>query len=176
MRYWVYISERPRMEQSFYDEYHQWLDNQGANEILYELENREISKSFNPKGIAPKTPFLQSMSEAGEHPLTAQIRTLYEECEFPFTEDRIVIGSRELHEWLEKNKPKTPGRLNEVKDALISIGGRGLGQVKIHVSNNKEQQLIRPTLYLIRKQEQYHNRSAQDLANEFYVPLYPDQK
>ena len=76
----------------------------------------------------------------------------------------------------EKNKPKTPGRLNEVKDALISIGGRGLGQVKIHVSNNKEQQLIRPTLYLIRKQEQYHNRSAQDLANEFYVPLYPDQK
>ena len=176
VRYWVYISERPRMEQSFYDEYHQWLDNQGANEILYELENREISESFNPKGIAPKTPFIQSMSEAGEHPLTAQIRTLYEECEFPFTEDRIVIGSRELHEWLEKNKPKTPGRLNEVKDALISIGGRGLGQVKIHVSNNKEQQLIRPTLYLIRKQEQYHNRSAQDLANEFYVPLYPDQK
>ena len=58
----------------------------------------------------------------------------------------------------------------------LSIAGIGIGTSTSTRTNNKEQQLIRPTLYLIRKQEQYHNRSAQDLANEFYVPLYPDQK
>ena len=36
------------------------------------------------------------MSVAGEHPLTKLTREMFEEEEFPFTRDRVVIGSMEL--------------------------------------------------------------------------------
>ena len=104
VRYWVYLTSRPRLPQQYYTEYHKWLDKGGAQHILYELLNHKIPEDYDPQGVAPSTPFLTEMSERGEHPITQVIRQMYEEYEFPLREDVHIIGSTELFEYLQSNK------------------------------------------------------------------------
>ena len=98
----------------------------GAAHVLHEF--RENVTEFNPHSIAPRTPYLEQMSVSGEHPLTKLMRDMYKEEVFPFTTDRHVIGSLELHDWLRDQKIGQ-ARINEVKNALENIGARDLGQV-----------------------------------------------
>ena len=89
------------MNDQFYSDYHTWLDEGGAKAILNSLKERQISEDFKPKGVAPDTPFRSQMSKGGEHPLTKIIRQLYEEQQYPFAEDQIIIGSSELYNILK---------------------------------------------------------------------------
>ena len=69
VRYWVYITDRPRKNDEFYKAIYQYIEDGGASYVLKELLERDLT-DFNPKAIAPKTAHLDSMSEAGEHPIT----------------------------------------------------------------------------------------------------------
>jgi len=164
VRYWVYITDRPRKNDNFYKDIHKFIDDGGASFVLQELLERDVSE-FNPKSIAPKTAHLDSMSEAGEHPLTQMIRQMFEEEVFPFTKDREVIGSMDLFDWLKKNQKLGRGRINDIANALEQIGGRCLGQVNIILAGKKS----RPTLYLIRNQEQHEGKTGPELADLYNV-------
>ena len=195
VRYWVYITEAPRKEQEFYTKIHKWLDNGGAKAVLYELLNRKISDSFDPNAIAPKTPFLDTMSKSGEHPLTAIIRSLYEENHKPFinnsNEEIHIIGSKELFDWLRINNLLGRARINDVSNALEQIGAINLGQVRIrqktHTVEDTEAVLYeaanleykhpwkyittKPTLYLLPRRLDLANTPTQELVDEMYKPI-----
>ena len=169
VRYWVYISEQARLNDTFYADYHKWLDNGGAKAILHSLQIREISKDFLPKGIAPDTPFRSLMQKGGEHPLTKVIRQHYEEMIYPFEEKQIIIGSLELYNTLKKQQILGRARINDVSNALEQIGGRCLGQCRIKIDSKVQ----KPTLYLIREQDKYFGRQSQELVDELYFPVIP---
>jgi len=169
VRYWVYVSERARMNDTFYADYHLWLDNGGAKAILYSLKYRDISDSFNPKGIAPDTPYREQMTKDGEHPLTQIIRVMFEEYQYPFTEKQIIIGSMELYKVLQDQRILGRARINDVAKALEQIGGRALGQCRIKLGGK----IMKPSLYLIRNQDQYAGRTPQELADQLYFPITP---
>ena len=169
VRYWVYVSERSRMNDKFYEEYHAWLDDGGAKAILHSLLNRDISESFNPKGIAPDTPYREQMTKGGEHPLTKIIRAMYEEFQYPFGEKQIAIGSMELYKVLQDMRMLGRSRINDVAKALEQIGGKPLGQCRIKFGGK----IVKPSLYLIRGQEQYLNWTPQDIADKLYMPVIP---
>ena len=168
-RYWPIINEKPRLKDDFYEKYHAWIDEGGAKAVLHNLLNRDITDDFKPKGVAPDSVFLNTMSSAGEHPLTRTIRTYFDELEFPFTEDRIVIGSRELFEWLQHHKLLGRAKINDVANALETIGGKNLGQVRVEVQGKVK----RPTLYLIRNHDEHHGKQYQELS-KLWWPLHKE--
>ena len=170
VRYWIYVTDKKRLPQQYYVDYHKWLDNGGAQHILYELLNHKIPESYDPTGIAPETPFQQQMSEHGEHPITQTIRRMYEEEEYPFRADTKIIGSTELFEFLANRKMHGRARINDVANALEIIGGKCLGQcrVKEHHGSHK---IFKPTLYLIRDVANLGHNQPQQLAEEFYKPI-----
>ena len=169
VRYWVYISEQPRLNDKFYADYHKWLDDGGAKAILHSLVTRDISDDFLPKGIAPDTPFRALMQKGGEHPLTKVIRQHYEEMIYPFEESQIIIGSLELYNTLKKQQILGRARINDVSNALEQIGGRCLGQCRITI----DKKIQKPTLYLIRDQDKHAGRKPQEVVDELYFPVIP---
>ena len=52
-RYWVYFCDVPRLNQTFYKDFHKWLDAEGASNLLHYFKNRTISDGFDPKDVAP---------------------------------------------------------------------------------------------------------------------------
>jgi len=172
MRYWVFRNIKPRKKDEFYDYVYKFLDGEGPKHVLHELLERDVSE-FKPKSPAPRTVYQEEMSTSGEHPLTKLVRDMFNELVFPFTEDRKVIGSMELHDWLKTNKKLGQARTNEVKNALESIGARDLGQVKIRLAGQKKD--IKPTLYLIRDHEEHEGKTGSQLA-ELYEPLFEEDK
>ena len=195
VRYWVYITEKPRANQEFYTKIHKWLDDGGAKAVLYELLNRDISPKFDPNAIAPKTPFLGQMSVAGEHPITAIIRKLMEEKQIPFDDvngvEQLIIGSTELFEWLKNNNMLGRARINDVANALEQLGCRNLGQCRVKIRDinkedigpvldnatnpNFEHKKVylnkKPTLYLVSRQDEFVNMQPQELADKYYIPI-----
>ncbi len=176
VRYWVYITEKPRTNQEFYTNIHKWLDDGGAKAVLHELLNRDISKNFDANAIAPKTPFLGQMSEAGEHPITQIIRTMFDEGEHPLKDDRSIIGSNELKEYLRHNNMLGRARINDVANALEQIGGRNLGQVRVQIDFDiigEGTSFTKPTLYLIRRQDEFIGNTPQEIvAKVQYRPIH----
>ena len=170
VRYWVYISEQSRLNDKFYADYHTWLDNGGAKAILDSLLEREISDDFKPKGVAPDTPFRSQMSKGGEHPLTKIIRQLYEEQQYPFAEDQIIIGSSELYNILKAKGMLKNARINDVANSLEAIGGRCLGQCRVKI----DKKIIKPTLYLLRDHDKHFGAKPQELADKIYFPVVPE--
>jgi hypothetical protein len=192
LRYWIYLTDRPRLPQEYYSEFHKYLDNGGAQHIYYELLHHKIPESYDPTGIAPTTPFQQQMSEKGEHPLTQYIRRMYDEEEYPFRADNKIIGSTELYEYLRQRKTGFGFRINDVANALEIIGGKCLGQCrvgeKVHTTKDTGDILAmaskinyqhtfrykgkKPTLYLIRDVANLGHNNPQSLADEYYKPLF----
>lgn len=162
-RYWVYINKGERLSQQFYKDYHTWIDNGGAEAVLYELKERIISDDFDPKGTAPKTPFLNEMSGAGAHPLTQIFKTYYDEMTFPFEEDRDIVSSSDLFDWFKEEKLLGRARINDVVKALEVLGARPLGQCRVLWGGKT----IKPSLYIIRNHRKYENLSTQEIAKKY---------
>ena len=167
VRYWVFMSDRERMKNEFYEEYHKWLDDGGAKAILYELTNRKIAEEFAPKGIAPFTPWNKEMSSAGAHPLSKTLKALFDEQERPFEENIDIISSMQVFEFLKGNKLLGHSRINDVKTALEFIGGRYVGQVRVKQRIEGQDKIIKPTLYIIRNHQEYDGMQGQDIANRY---------
>ena len=178
VRYWVYMCEKKRKETDFYKRYHKWLDNGGPKAILFELLERIIPESFEPKGVAPETPFTKVMSEKGAHPLSKQVKSMYDEEQEPFTLDRDIIGSTELFNYLQSHKLLGRSRINDVVNALEFIGAVPLGQVRVTIqeTNNTitEAKTIRPSLYIIRNHEKYDGQDKQK-TSESWRPILPGE-
>ena len=170
VRYWVFMSDRERMKNEFYEEYHKWLDDGGAKAILYELKDRTISEDFKPKGIAPFTPFNKEMSSAGAHPLSRTLKALFDEQERPFEEEIEIISSMQVFDFLKAHRLLGHSRINDVKTALEFIGGRYLGQVRVRQRIEGHDKIIKPTLYIIRNHQKYDGMQGQDIA-EHYKPF-----
>ena len=156
-RYAVYHSRAKRMDDEFYSKYHEWIgSDKGKRALLGAFKTRVISKTFNPKGIAPRWDSLREMSLAGEKTLEQQLRALYDQMLPPFEDDRRVISSTWLDMWCKKNHIKVP-RLNNIAYFLEKIGGVNKGQITIEYNNN----YFRPTLWIIR-----HNDLIKDYSND----------
>ena len=114
------------------------------------------------------------MSEKGAPALSKQIKSMFDEIQEPFTEDRDIIGSTELFEFLKNHKLLGRSRINDVVNGLEFIGGIPLGQVRVAIqeSNNdiNKTKIIRPSLYIIRNHERYDGMKGQDIA-EHYNPF-----
>jgi|TARA_B100001964_G_scaffold235556_1_gene295836 hypothetical protein len=178
VRYWVYMCEKKRKDTDFYKRYHKWLDNGGPKAILFELLERIIPESFEPKGVAPETPFTKVMSEKGAHPLSKQVKTMYDEEIEPFTLDRDIIGSTELFNWLQNHRVLGRSRINDVVNALEFIGAIPLGQIRVTINeiNNTitESKTMRPSLYIVRNHEKYEGMDKQKVG-ESWRPILPGE-
>jgi hypothetical protein len=170
-RYWVYINKGERLAQQFYKDYHTWIDNGGAEAVLYELKERIISDDFDPKGTAPKTPFLNEMSGAGAHPLTQIFKTYYDEMTFPFEEDRDIVSSSDLFDWFKEAKLLGRARINDVVKALEVLGARPLGQCRVLWGGKT----IKPSLYIIRNHRKYENLSTQEIAKKYNKVIFANK-
>ena len=94
---------------------------------------------------------------------------MFEEYQYPFSEKQIIIGSMELYKVLQDQRTLGRARINDVAKALEQIGGRALGQCRIKLAGKT----IKPSLYLIRNQDQYIGRPPQELADQLYFPVTP---
>ena len=101
---------------------------------------------------------------------------MFDEIQEPFSEDRDIIGSTELFEYLKNRRLLGRARINDVVYALEFIGGIPLGQVRVTVQETENKitkpKLIRPSLYIIRNQEKYEGKQKQKIA-EGWVPIPP---
>ena len=61
-------------------------------------------------------------------------------------------------------------RINDVANALEIIGGKCLGQVRVK-QLGAEQNIFKPTLYLIRSVAELGHNEPQQLADQFYTPI-----
>ena len=110
------------------------------------------------------------MSKGGEHPLTKIIRQLYEEQDYPFREAQTIIGSTELYNILRSKGMLRNGRINDVAMALEQIGGRNLGQCRVSM----DKKITKPTLYLIRDHDKHFGKKPQEIVDEYYFPVVPE--
>ncbi len=101
---------------------------------------------------------------------------MFDEIQEPFTEDRDIIGSTELFEFLKNHKLLGRSRINDVVNGLEFIGGIPLGQVRITIqesqNNINKTKIIRPSLYIIRNHEKYEGMPKQKAA-ESWTPVPP---
>jgi hypothetical protein len=62
------------------------------------------------------------------------------------------------------------GRINDVAMALEQIGGRSLGQCRVSI----DKKITKPTLYLIRDLDKHFGKKPQELVDELYFPVVPE--
>ena len=63
------------------------------------------------------------------------------------------------------------GRINDVAMALEQIGGRKLGQCRVKIDGK----IIKPTIYLIRELDKHFGKKPQELVDELYFPVVPEE-
>ena len=179
-RYSVYMHDKKRLEQGYYDEFHQWIDTEeeakkngnhkkfkdGAKHILHELLLRDV-KDFNPFKVAPETSFNDLMSEAGAHPLA---KLLKEKLDGKFHPVRKpIVSSLGVYSWLKANNELGRFRINDVAHALESIGGIKREQCKIKDKDSKTGivEIKRMNLFIIGEHEWFKNKSNTEVG-EYY--------
>ena len=62
------------------------------------------------------------------------------------------------------------GRINDVAMALEQIGGRNLGQCRVSM----DKKITKPTLYLIRDHDKHFGKKPQEIVDEYYFPVVPE--
>ena len=166
-RYSVYMHDLKRLDQSFYDKFHQWIDNEveaknncdhknfkdGAKYILNELLLRDV-KHFNPFRTAPETSFNAVMSEEGAHPLAKLLKEKLNGNFYPVK--KAVVSTMGIYNWLKENNELGRFRINDVANALESIGGIKREQCKIILKDETK----RITLFIIRDHDKFMKMKA----------------
>ena len=174
-RYSVYMHETARLNQSWYDEFHQWIDNEqeaklngnknfkdGAKYILNDLLLRDVSK-FNPKSVAPETSFNGVMSDSGAHPLAQLLKTKYDGNFFPLKQD--IVSTIGVYNYLKENRELGRFRTNDIANALEFIGGEKIEQVPIKFNDETK----RMTLFIIRNQIKYRDMPKADIGTLYWT-------
>ena len=175
MRYSVYMHEKLRMPQEWYDNFHQWLDDaadakkngnhknfqDGGRFILHELLMRDVSK-FNPMKVAPTTSFNGLMSEAGGHPLASLLKEKFDGNFYPLRKD--IVSTLAVYTYLKEVKELGRFRTNDIAKALEFIGGEKLEQVPIKLSAETK----RMTLFIIRNHSKYTGMAKSEIGDMYW--------
>ena len=166
-RYWVYFCDVPRLNQTFYKDFHKWLDAEGASNLLHYFKNRTISDGFDPKDVAPKSPNLIDMSKQAQRPLMAELEDRFNEMLPPFQDFRDLIPTTWLMAWCKKNRIKV-SRPNDLFPILERLGGKNIGQCEMQkarsgggVSKHKL------TMWVMRNHETYNSLSNREIGQKW---------
>ena len=170
-RYFVIKNENPKKDKSWYKAYHKWRQDKGSSYVYYLLKNRDISK-FDPNEPAPSTKAKKEMQDETGHPLTLKLKEMLEEGRYPLTLDTKIIGSTELAEYIGKygrgNHVKYANDTKQMKRSLIELGAIDIGQV-LHKQLN-----YKPSLWIVRDQEEMQKLPKPKLCNEIWKPISTD--
>ena len=165
-RYAVYFHEQERLPQSFYDEYHKWVDEGGASAVLYDLQERDID-DFNPKGVAPETSFTDKMSMLGSHPLAQFLQRRLEENFDPMKQDIVSVSG--IYQYLKDTREGGRVSMNVVAQQLEFIGGEKREQCTLKLySDDGKDETKRLNLYIIRNHEKYRNTPNSEIAEQYW--------
>jgi hypothetical protein len=167
-RYFVIENLKERLDQKFYDNYHKWRTDKGSNFVKYFLLHKDLSK-FNPMQPPPQTRAKLNMATSGEDPLLVDIRTRFEEGEYPFPNNEAIRGTTEIKQWYRNfgniTLQKAAGDPKNIKRCFEALGFYELGQVKHKARDTK------PSLWIYRNVENLKTIPAADLCNNHWRPL-----
>ena len=165
-RYAVYFHEQERLPQSFYDEYHKWVDEGGASAVLNDLLKRDID-DFNPKSVAPETSFTDKMSMLGSHPLAQFLQRRLEENFDPMKQDIVSVSG--IYQYLKDTREGGRVSMNVVASQLEFIGGEKREQCTLKIySDDGKDETKRLNLYIIRNHEKYRNTPNSEIADLYW--------
>ena len=133
-----------------------------SNVVKDFLLNRKISENFVPSDPCLKTEFLQTMHEAGGHPVLPEVKLIFEEKSEPFHQSIIVHG--ESWEYLKKEKG-IRGKASDYTNALIQLGAERIGEVR-HRRSKKNL-----TAYIIKNHEFFADKTKSQIINDYWIPL-----
>ena len=168
-RYFVIDCDVERKDESYYERFNDCLEGKGAAIVLHYLKNRKISDTFNSKGKAPQTEAKLNMAKSNDHPFTQKVIDDFTTRNYPFEKDIIASGDLRIH--YEKIDKQKIFRLNDIANALVSIGGLKLGQSE-YIYNGKS---TYPTLWIIRNHEQYKDLTVKQIIDQkLYVHAYDE--
>jgi len=178
-RYFILFHEAERLGGKFYHKFHDWLEGPdkilkkgigGGAELIYDFLLRRDLLEFEPNGTAMHTTFKDEMSKESARPLDKQLMIWYNEGKEPFGFSRDIIGFSELQEYLLKHgSPKVKNWVSNTKSlshALETLGAVKLGQV-LHKPTD-----MKPTLYVIRKHQEYKNITPSVICNKHWKRLH----
>jgi len=170
-RYFVIDCDVERKEEAYYERFNDFLEGEGAARVLHYLKNRKISDTFKPKGKAPQTKAKLEMARSNDHPFTQKVIEDFTTGNYPFTSKRNIISSGDLRIHYEKIDKQKIYRLNDIANALVTIGGVKLGQGEYLATGT----ITHPTLWIIRNHEQYKGLTATEIARSGdYIHAYQE--
>ena len=162
-RYWVYFSPAKRNEKLLEDYHEERLNGDLVSGVYAELLDRDTSK-FNPKGLAPWTPFAEEMSKQADRPVIDWIRERFEQRAVPFKDDVTVVSTMELYDWIQEHTKIKVTREREIGQALKQIGGIERKNVDLPMLGKY------CTVHIIRNQDELKKATNKQLSEE-YNPL-----
>lgn len=166
-RYFVINCDVERREEAYYERLNDFINGDGAAKVLHYLKNRKISDTFNAKGAAPQTTAKLEMARKNDHPFTQKVIDDFNTQMYPFHNDIIASGDVRIH-YEHINKQKIY-RMNDIANALVTIGGIKLGQAEYKCLRGS----IFPTLWIIRNHEKYKGLNAKEIIDQkLYTHAY----
>ena len=132
-----------------------------ASVVKHFLLNRELSKNFNPAGIALRTNFIKTMAEHGGHPLFPKVKVLFQEGKKPFNQS--VISISDAWKYLEKEE-KAKGNINEFAEILLKLGCERIGECKFKPTGKK---II---TYLTKNFAYFDGMSNAEVISNYWLP------
>ena len=168
-RYFVVDHYENRLDQKFYNKYHEWRTNNGAKFVKWYLINRDLSK-FNNMAPPPVTDAKSRMAEQTQNPLLSAMKTAFDEGKMPFPFNHSIRGTTEISEWYQKfgsgKVKKFADNPKEIKRCFEILGFHELGQVKHKLRDEK------PSLWIIRNiKSLLETYKASELCNHKWIPL-----
>ncbi|PHR55049.1 MAG: hypothetical protein COA47_14490 [Robiginitomaculum sp.] len=143
-------------------EYYDQLFNKSKAEIgafLFYLENRDLA-NFSPNACPPMTEHKKELINLSTKPSHAALKDLIESQEdLPFQKDIITLGAIRLSLKLKAGISERALETNNLKEALLDLGAKPLGQIRINGS--------RPSLWIIRNVAKWKNALNEEIKAEF---------
>ena len=161
-RYSVYMHDKERLPQLWYDNFHKWIDEGGSQFILHDLMLRDVRK-FNPNQVAPHTSFNGLMSENGAHPLAKLLKEKFDGNFQPLRAD--IVSTLGVYGWLKENRELGRFRTNDVANALEFIGGEKLEQTPIDTGDDDKKRM---TLFIIRNHSRYNDMPKAEVGKVYW--------
>ena len=167
-RYFVVDHFEKRLDQKFYNKYHDWRKNNGAKFVKWYLQNRDLTK-FNHNAPPPLTAAKARMAAQTQNPLLDAMQTAFDEGQMPFPFTHTIKGTSEISEYYGRfgsgKVKKFADNSKEIKRCFEKMGFHELGQVKHKLRDEK------PSLWIVRNIKQLKEKKNTDLCNEYWRPI-----
>tara|TARA_R100001086_G_C11844957_1_gene260017 strand:+ start:1074 stop:3143 length:2070 start_codon:yes stop_codon:yes gene_type:complete len=166
VRYWVYFSPA-KPNETLLDEFHnQRLNGNLVQGVYADMLKRDLS-NFKNTSVAPRTPYLNEMSELADKPVNDWVKEHFEQGVYPLETD--LITATELFDFIKRESKVKITRERDVAEALKLIGGvrkRGCPVKQVGKDVN---------IWILRNHDQYTNLTAKELGAK-YTPFFDDKR